>query len=58
MMKYEKPRLIDISQLDIAVGQCRDGNTNVERCIGGDQVIPMCDVGGIPTIDCDIGGSF
>lgn len=54
-MKYEKPKLVEISKLETAAGVCDLGSSNIEICQPGDAVIPGCVGGGRPTIDCAVG---
>jgi hypothetical protein len=48
MMKYEKPKLIPISELAKAEGSCSDGYGNIEICKIGGGVIPSCNQGITP----------
>ncbi len=57
-MKYEKPKLVELSKLNATLGACEDGYTNIEICGPGGTVIPLCAEGGAPTTRCDNGGSF
>ncbi len=49
MMKYERPRLVDIGLDKTKGGGCQNGSGNVEDCRGGGTVVPGCAQGGIPT---------
>jgi len=57
-MKYEKPKLVDLSKIKSVLGVCVDGDSNVENCSPGGNVVPGCTGGGIPTVDCGVGDSF
>lgn len=49
MIKYKKPILIELSELETTYGACGNGSVNTEYCIGGSGVVPNCSAGGIPT---------
>lgn len=51
MIKYEKPRLIEMSAFGKTEGMpdCADGSVNHDICDTGGTVGPSCNKGGIPT---------
>ena len=63
MMKYEKPRLVDIG-LDETEGKipynpdCVNGSVVHDTCVGGSTVNPGCNAGGLPSVSCGGGGNF
>jgi hypothetical protein len=63
MLKYEKPRLVYISELAEAAGlnvaspDCADGSSVLDTCGSGGVVTSGCNAGGIPTVACADGGS-
>jgi hypothetical protein len=62
MMKYEKPKLVDIDVLSKTAGvgisspDCAYGAVNVDVCPGGQVVTGGCAAGGVPSIECGGGG--
>ena len=51
VMRYERPRLVDIEIDKTEGGGCENGSVNVEECENGGTVVPSCKVGGIPTAE-------
>lgn len=64
MIKYEKPQLVEISELTKAEGSgidnpdCSNGSVVLDTCPGGDVVTPGCTAGGVPSIMCGGGGTY
>jgi len=54
-MKYEKPKLIEVSEVADTYGDCMDGSAVTDTCAGGVTVEPGCIGGGLPTVACEIG---
>jgi len=50
MIKYERPKLVEITDLGATEGGgCENGSVNTESCGGGGTVVPSCVQGGIPS---------
>ena len=55
-MKYEKPKLIEVSEVADTYGDCMDGSAVTDICSTGSVVKPGCVQGGLPTVSCASGG--
>ncbi len=64
MLRYEKPVLVEMSQLAEAEGggidspDCADGYVVTDTCPGGSVVTGGCNEGGIENVVCGGGGNI
>ncbi len=62
MTKYERPRLIDLSDVEMGHGTCSDGaDTSVDEvavCVFGSRVYPDCRSGHFVITVCLVGSGL
>ena len=57
MKEYEKPKIVEITDLEKAHGDCVNGYAVTDTCTGGAAVQPGCVAGAIPVASCGGGSS-